>query len=80
MKKLAVKKNETCMACLQCVQACSEAFYKENDVTVGIYVNYNGQKYIIYKNSTDMIRTLDYGNITNISGVPMVIFGMAIEN
>ena len=29
MKKLAVKKNETCMACLQCVQACSEAFYKE---------------------------------------------------
>ena len=29
MKKLTVKKNETCMACLQCVQACSEAFYKE---------------------------------------------------
>ena len=29
MKKLVVKKNETCMACLQCVQACSEAFYKE---------------------------------------------------
>ena len=34
MKKLAVKKNETCMACLQCVQACSEAFYKTNDVTL----------------------------------------------
>ena len=31
MKKLMVKKNETCMACLQCVQACSEAFYKEFD-------------------------------------------------
>ena len=31
MKKLAVKKNEQCMACLQCVQACSEAFYKEFD-------------------------------------------------
>ena len=29
MKKLAVKKNVDCMACLQCVQACSEAFYKE---------------------------------------------------
>ena len=29
MKKLAVKKNVECMACLQCVQACSEAFYKE---------------------------------------------------
>ena len=34
MKKLAVKKNETCMACLQCVQACSEAFYNTNDVTL----------------------------------------------
>ena len=31
MKRLAVKKNEACMACLQCVQACSEAFYKECD-------------------------------------------------
>ena len=34
MKKLAVKKTEKCMACLQCVQACSEAFYKTNDVTL----------------------------------------------
>lgn len=33
MKKLTVKKGETCMACLQCVTACSEAFYKEADVT-----------------------------------------------
>ncbi|MBQ9762551.1 MAG: 4Fe-4S binding protein [Oscillospiraceae bacterium] len=31
MKKLAVKKNVECMACLQCVVACSEAFYKEFD-------------------------------------------------
>ena len=31
MKKLAVKKNAECMACLQCVAACSEAFYKEFD-------------------------------------------------
>ena len=29
MKKLTVKKGSTCMACLQCVQACSQAFYKE---------------------------------------------------
>lgn len=29
MKKLAVKKNIECMACLACVRACSEAFYKE---------------------------------------------------
>ena len=34
MKKLTVKKNSECMACLQCVQACSEAFYKVNDVTL----------------------------------------------
>ena len=31
MKKLTVKKNSECMACLQCVQACSEAFYKDFD-------------------------------------------------
>ena len=31
MKKLTVKKGSECMACLQCVQACSEAFYKESD-------------------------------------------------
>ncbi len=34
MKKLTVKKNAECMACLQCVQACAEAFYKEFDVTL----------------------------------------------
>ena len=29
MKKLTVKKNVEGMACLECVRACSEAFYKE---------------------------------------------------
>ena len=29
MKKLSVKKGSTCMACLECVRACSTAFYKE---------------------------------------------------
>ena len=29
MKKLSVKKGAECMACLQCVAACSEAFFKE---------------------------------------------------
>ena len=29
MKKLSVKKNVECMACLECVRACSVAFYKE---------------------------------------------------
>ena len=31
MKKLTVKKDVPCMACLQCVRACSEAFYKVFD-------------------------------------------------
>lgn len=29
MKKLSAKKDIQCMACLQCVEACSKAFYKE---------------------------------------------------
>ena len=29
MKRLTVKKDHPCMACLECVQACSKAFYKE---------------------------------------------------
>lgn len=29
MKKLTVKKNVECMACLECVRACSTAFYKQ---------------------------------------------------
>ncbi len=31
MKKLTVKKGSKCMACLECVQACSESFYKVFD-------------------------------------------------
>ncbi len=31
MKKLTVQKNAECMACLECVRACSQAFYKEFD-------------------------------------------------
>ena len=34
MKKLIVNKSAECMACLQCANACSEAFYKEADVTL----------------------------------------------
>ena len=31
MKKLTVKKDVRCMACLACVEACSTAFYKDGD-------------------------------------------------
>ena len=30
-KKLVIKDKDNCMACLQCVRACSVAFYKEFD-------------------------------------------------
>ncbi len=33
MKRLAIKQGSTCMACLQCMVACSEAFYKVTDLT-----------------------------------------------
>ena len=29
MKRLSVKKTAECMACLECVRACSTSFYKE---------------------------------------------------
>ena len=32
MKKLTVKKGATCMACLECVEACSNAYYKVSNV------------------------------------------------
>ncbi len=31
MKKLSVRKDAQCMACLECMRACSVAFYKEFD-------------------------------------------------
>ena len=31
MKKLTVKKDVQCMACLECVRACSNAYFKEFD-------------------------------------------------
>ncbi len=31
MKKLVVSKTDPCKACLSCVRACSEAFYKQFD-------------------------------------------------
>ena len=31
MKKLTVKKGAECMACLECVRACSNAYFKEFD-------------------------------------------------
>ena len=35
MKKLVVTDASKCMACLACASACSEAYYKKFDVTLG---------------------------------------------
>jgi Fe-S-cluster-containing hydrogenase component 2 len=32
MKKLAVNKEKTCMACMTCERVCAEAFYKTEDI------------------------------------------------
>ncbi len=47
MKRLAVKKTAECMACLECVRACSTAFYKEFDpdlAAIRIVENKGGAK------------------------------------
>ena len=36
MKKLTVKKGTQCMACLECVRACSEAFYKASTEAINV--------------------------------------------
>lgn len=51
--------------------------YKKTDTTQ-LRITYNGKDYYIDGDTTDMIRSLDYGNITNASGVPLVIFGLDI--
>ncbi len=43
-----------------------------------VTITYNDVEYVIHGDTGDMIRSLDYGNITNASGVPLVIFGMEI--
>ena len=44
MKKLSVKKGAECMACLECVGACSKAFYKQfhQDLSAIRIVDKNG--------------------------------------
>ena len=52
--------------------------YTSDKTAQTITVTYNGKQYVIHSDTTDMVRTLDYGNITNASGVPMPIFAMDI--
>ena len=61
MKKLVVKNKDACMACLSCVNACSQAFYKVDDP---------GKSCI---QCGKCARTCEYGAITqNAKGVYMI--------
>ena len=67
MKKLVVKKNSECMACLQCVQACSEAFYKEFDEDLScirIVAKGNAAKPNVCIQCGKCMRSCEHGAIT----------------
>ena len=67
MKKLAVKKNVECMACLECVRACSTAFYKEfhQDLScIQIVAKGAGAKPMVCIQCGKCARTCEHGAIT----------------
>ena len=67
MKKLTVKKNSECMACLQCVQACSEAFYKESDPIyscIQIVAKGNAAKPMVCIQCGKCMKACEHGAIT----------------
>ena len=67
MKKLAVKKNVECMACLECVRACSTAFYKEfhQDLSCIQIVEKNGAaKPMVCIQCGKCARSCEHGAIT----------------
>jgi Fe-S-cluster-containing hydrogenase component 2 len=76
MKRLAVKKDATCMACLECVQACSEAFYKEFDFEkscIQIIQKNNAAKPMICIQCGKCAKVCEAGAITqNPNGVYMI--------
>ena len=76
MKKLSVKKGSQCMACLECVRACSTAFYKEfhQDKSCIQIIEKNGAvKVNTCIQCGKCARTCEYGAITqNAKGVYMI--------
>ena len=67
MKKLAVKKNVECMACLECVRACSTAFYKEfhPDLScIQIVAKGNGAKPMTCISCGKCMKVCEHGAIT----------------
>lgn len=77
MKKLTVKKDAQCMACLQCVSACSQAFYKEFDEALScihIVAKGTGATPKVCIQCGKCMRTCEHGAITQNSktGVYMI--------
>ena len=76
MKRLSVKKDVECMACLQCVSACSEAFYKEfheDKACIRITAKGSGAKPMVCVQCGKCAKACEYGAITqNPKGVYMI--------
>ena len=67
MKKLTVNKTGECMACLQCVEACSKAFYKEFDPDLSciqIVAKGNGAKHMVCIQCGKCMKACEHGAIT----------------
>ena len=59
MKKLVAVNKSACMACLECANACSQAFYKRPDVSVAylqIGAKKDGSPQVLHVRSAEMCR------------------------
>ncbi len=76
MKKLSIKKGVQCMACLECVRACSTAFYKEfhqDKACIRITERNGNVRPMVCVQCGKCAQACEYGAITqNAKGVYMI--------